>query len=78
MAPSHAHMLPACEEAIGKVSRPRTREQTHHSTSSTVGVLNYVFKMLHFKTFLATAACNISGSGVDVEACSASRECPKP
>ena len=59
MASSHAGNMCACEEAIGKVSRPRPREQTHHPCFVTVGVLNYVLKVLHFKTFLATAACTI-------------------
>ena len=59
MVLKHARMMPACFKTIGKVSRPCTRSQQRFPTLSTVGVLNYVLKVLHFKTFLATAACNI-------------------
>ena len=34
----HAQMMPACRKTIGKVSRPRPREQTHHSTTLTLVV----------------------------------------
>ena len=42
MASRHAGIMCACLGAIGKVSRPHTREQTLPRALSTVGVLNFV------------------------------------
>ena len=73
MVLKHAGIMRACFKTIGKVSRPCTRSQQRFPTLSTVGVLNYVIKVLHFKTFLATPACTNSLAGPSWSTCGIGR-----